>query len=217
MNITKFGHACLLIENNNKKILIDPGVFTFNERFTPEQVGTVDVIVITHNHPDHMSPETIRSFLGMLPAVILGGNEVKADLAKEGIECSVLEPGRKQEIAGFTIESFPAQHGPMPGSVTENHAYLVNNSLLHLGDSYATEDLPIGVKILALPTQGPWARLVDAIACAKTLQPKNVIPIHNAVLKDELGKMFDGYIAEELEKNGIIVKILEVKETWQVA
>ncbi len=99
----------------------------------------------------------------------------------------------------------------MPTDI-ENFAYLINGRLLHPGDSYATDGLP-SPEILALPTQGPWSRVVDAIEYAKILKPKVVVPMHNGVLKDELTPMFDQMIVEALRGQGIAGTILSVGES----
>lgn len=214
MTITKYGHACLLIENNGKKLLIDPGAFTFTPEFTPAQVGPVDVIVVTHHHFDHMSPEAIQAFANMQPVVVIGGEEVKRDLEKEGIKVVVLGPGSPQEIKDFTIESFEAKHEEIPGGIPQNRAYFINNTLLHVGDSYATAGIPRQAKILALPTQGPWSRLVDCLAFAEELNPKAAIPIHNYIYRDEIGRKFDERIQDLLKPKGIEVNILGIGESW---
>ncbi len=56
MKITFLGHACLLIETNNKKIIVDPfisGNPLINGSIKPENLK-VDYILITHAHQDHV-------------------------------------------------------------------------------------------------------------------------------------------------------------------
>jgi L-ascorbate metabolism protein UlaG (beta-lactamase superfamily) len=152
MKITKYGHACLLVEENGKKLLIDPGSYTFDKDVTPELVGPVDVIIITHHHADHMDAGAIKQFLNMRPAAVIGSQQIRNDLETEGIEAVTLEPG-PQQVAGFTVEAIEAAHEPIPGPTPENYAYLINGVVLHPGDSYDISRLPQGIKVLALPTQ----------------------------------------------------------------
>ncbi len=49
MQITHFGHSCLLVEIDGTKVLFDPG--NFSHGF--EGISGLDAILITHQHPDH--------------------------------------------------------------------------------------------------------------------------------------------------------------------
>ncbi len=49
MQITHFGHSCLLVEIDGTKVLFDPG--NFSHGF--DGISGLDAILITHQHPDH--------------------------------------------------------------------------------------------------------------------------------------------------------------------
>ncbi|PKQ22302.1 MAG: Zn-dependent hydrolase, partial [Actinobacteria bacterium HGW-Actinobacteria-5] len=53
MQITHLGHSAVLVEVDGRRILIDPG------NFSGEWHGLtdLDVILVTHLHPDHIDPE----------------------------------------------------------------------------------------------------------------------------------------------------------------
>lgn len=54
LTVRKFLHSCLVLEKEGKRILVDPGLFSFIEnRITPKEIGRVDAILLTHKHPDH--------------------------------------------------------------------------------------------------------------------------------------------------------------------
>ena len=58
VTITKLVHACLLIEINGNRILLDPGIFTWqDERFDLSMVEGIDRILITHEHADHVNAD----------------------------------------------------------------------------------------------------------------------------------------------------------------
>ena len=59
MKITKFPQSCLLIEANNKKILVDPGNLKFKEEYF-DVWNSVDVIFVTHKHPDHCNIDVLE-------------------------------------------------------------------------------------------------------------------------------------------------------------
>ena len=57
MRITKLGHACLELEKDGQRLIIDPGFYT-------EPMGDVQnvvAIVITHQHDDHCFAEQVLS------------------------------------------------------------------------------------------------------------------------------------------------------------
>jgi len=214
MKITKYGHACVLIEDGGKRLLIDPGVFSFDDKTTPESVGAVDAIIVTHMHQDHFMPDILKAFQKLGAAPIIAGEEIKGLAAKEGLEVQVLPPGQDSSVAGFTLKPFAAPHERLPVPGPENIAYLVNGRLLHPGDSYKTEGMPTP-EILALPTQSPWGTLVDTVEYATALKPKWAFPIHNSILKEQIGETFNGYIAQTLANAGIELKTLKVGESWE--
>ena len=74
MKITWLGQAGLLFETEGKKILIDPYFSNSVAKIEPQNYRRIpiderflkikpDVIVITHNHADHLDKETLCHYL----------------------------------------------------------------------------------------------------------------------------------------------------------
>ena len=74
MKITWIGQAGLLIETGEKKIMVDPYLSDSVEAINPKNWRRVavdeslfeediDMIVITHDHLDHLDPQTLERFL----------------------------------------------------------------------------------------------------------------------------------------------------------
>ena len=59
MKITKYNQSCLLIETNNKRILVDPGTIGYDESILNEW-SNINYILVTHRHPDHCNKEAIN-------------------------------------------------------------------------------------------------------------------------------------------------------------
>ena len=56
VRIQRLGHASFLLERDGKKVYIDP--FEIGEE--PDFNDKADILLITHEHFDHCSPEDIR-------------------------------------------------------------------------------------------------------------------------------------------------------------
>lgn len=190
MIIKKFLHSCTLIEENGKRLLIDPGDFVFREgKISPKDLGGVDVILFTHGHADHFSPEALKIILKSKPAVVLAHEEIAKVLTQEGISYDTISAGEKKIVQGFQIEAFGAPHGPsttVPAPF--NMAYKIDNKVLHPGDCITLEG--VTAPVLALPVVGSWMRVVDAIEFAKRVKPQKVIPIHDVFIKESFIELF---------------------------
>ena len=53
MHITHLGHACVLIEMADTRLIIDPGTFAGDLA----GVRDLDAVLVTHQHPDHLDPD----------------------------------------------------------------------------------------------------------------------------------------------------------------
>ena len=75
MKITKYPQSAILIENHkDKKILIDPGSYCYNENFTADNWGKIDILLVTHTHSDHCLPEAIKIIKQNNPDLIIFSN-----------------------------------------------------------------------------------------------------------------------------------------------
>lgn len=204
MTITKFGHCCLLIELNGLRILTDPGSYST----VPEDLGRIDVVLISHDHADHVHVETLKKVIAVNPLVVIYTNpSVGKLLGEAGIEYETLVNGGSVGIQGIQITAHGTQHAEMhpdwPG--TENTGFFIADRLFYPGDAWTNPGQP--VEILALPTAGPWMKLADAVEYAKTIHPKVCFPVHDGILK-QIGTT-NTLPKQLLEPFGIEVRILE--------
>ena len=212
MTIKKYLHSCLLLEKDGKKLLIDPGAFSFIEgKLTPEDIGPVDAILISHKHQDHFEPAILKQFLEFGPTVIQTIGDIRGELDKVGIASELLAPGDHTTIVGFDVQVANAPHGALPLPLPDNAAFLIDG-LLHPGDSFHPEGIA-ACETLALPIAGPWATMVAALELVDKLKPKTVIPIHDAIIKDfMLERMYDRMLKPLLEERGIVFRPLGLGE-----
>ena len=173
VTITKLVHACLLVETDGTRILIDPGSFSWqDERFDPPMVEGVDRILITHEHADHVSLEFVRVALERSnDATVETTPALRAILAEQGIDA--VTDGTPQFIAPH--ERIPIGPGP------QNVGFHVGGVLSHPGDSHSfVETMPI----LAMPFVAPWGSLTIGADRTRLVRPKYVIPIHDWFLSE---------------------------------
>lgn len=216
MQIRKFLHSCLLLEKEGKKLLIDPGIFSFIEQhITPQDIGPVDVILLTHNHADHFDPGILETLLSLRPATILTIPEIGKVLDERGIPYQLIQPGETQTQETFSIHAVRAPHGTLPVPVPDNVGFVVDG-LFHPGDSYEPSAVP-PCEVLALPVAGPWMNLNQAMSLVESVRPKRIIPIHDAILKDFMRKrIYEGPLKSALVPREIDFSPLELGDTLKI-
>ena len=181
MKITKLGHCCLLIEEQGLRILTDPGSYTVEEQ---KSLNNLDVILITHEHQDHLHIESLKVIFGNNPNVILFTNKgVAKILDSEGIKYELLEHNQSKTINGVLFEGFGEVHAEIYRTrpIIINTSYFISNRFFYPGDALYNPQKP--VEILALPVAGPWLKLSEAIDYAREVKPKICFPVHEGMIK----------------------------------
>jgi L-ascorbate metabolism protein UlaG (beta-lactamase superfamily) len=181
MHIKKIAHSCVLIEDKGKKLLFDPGTYAFDDGIhKPEQLSDVDLVLITHEHADHLSPEAIKTIIKN-GAKIVTNASAAAKLKEQGITATVIGSGKRIQVEGFTIEAIDCPHGELPFPAPTNTGFVINDKIFNPGDCLP-KNAP-KTDVLLVPIAGPFLKLTDAIAFVKATKPHIVIPVHEAVLK----------------------------------
>ncbi|QIY68286.1 MBL fold metallo-hydrolase [Streptomyces sp. RLB1-33] len=125
LRLTWTGHSTVLTETDGARLLFDP---VWGERCSPvgfagprrlhpvplplEDLGPVDVVVISHDHYDHLDMPTIRALVGTGArfAAPLG---VGAHLERWGVapeRITELDWHESTQVAGLTLTATPARH-----------------------------------------------------------------------------------------------------------
>lgn len=205
MKIKKLGHCCLIIEENGKRIMTDPGSWTVEEQ---KKEKDIDLIIITHEHGDHFHIESLKEIMKNNPNVkIITNNSVGELLNKEGIKYEVLENKIPKEFFGIELEAHDCKHEEIYeefGQV-QNTAYFIGKRLFYPGDAFYNPRKT--VEILALPVAGPWTNVKSPIKYALEINPKICFPVHDGMLIS-FGSSH-GVPEIFLPKAGIIFKNLE--------
>ena len=127
MQVTHFGHSCVLLDTGSARLLVDPG--TFSRGF--EGLTHLDAVLVTHQHPDHLDPERLPALLAANPdarLVVDIGTAGELDGGRLGTTPETVEPGDAVRIGGATVEVLGGQHAVIHPDipVIPNNAYLVD-------------------------------------------------------------------------------------------
>ncbi len=197
MQLTKYIHSCVLLEEAGEKLLFDPGKFSFNEGLVkPEIFSDVSTIVITHSHPDHVEVEALKQIVAQSGAIVVANSKVAANLQAQNIPVTIMEEG-SQQFGGFTLQAIPTKHEPiLAEELPPVTAFLVNNRVLNPGDSFQPSLFGFeGVELLILPVMAPWLTELAVFDFARRMKPRQVIPVHDGYAKDFFIKLrYDNYI-----------------------
>ena len=222
MKITKYNQSCLLIETNNKKILIDPGNTGYEESLLNEW-NNINYIFVTHKHPDHCNIQAINTIAKRDNAVIYTTNEVVNNI--ELINPIIVKQGDIIDLGNIKIEITKAIHGFFT-SMKYNNQEIFENIGIIIDDGhkkiYSTSDTinfnnNYKCDILCMPFNGNGITLgiVDGVMFAQDIAPELVIPVH---MEHPLPYMNPDteLLKKELDKAGLKYKFLDRKETIEV-
>ena len=168
------GHDGFLLNNKGKNIYIDP--FRIADGLPP-----ADLILITHDHHDHCSPEDVAK-IQQSSTVIVTEPQSATKLAGN---IKIMIPGDSLEVAGITVEAVPAyninkQFHPQGNRWLGFVLAVGEVRIYHAGDTdYIPEMQDIRADIALLPVSGTYVMTAtEAVQAALVINPQVVVPIH---------------------------------------
>src|SRR5882672_4639403 len=78
MKIIKYEHACLVVEEQEQRLVIDPGV----DSVSYNDFANISAVILTHVHTDHFNPEKLTAIFQQNPNVKLFTVQAVADELK---------------------------------------------------------------------------------------------------------------------------------------
>jgi L-ascorbate metabolism protein UlaG (beta-lactamase superfamily) len=149
-----------------------------------------DILLITHEHFDHLSEDDIKRFSDSSTTVV-APRICAQPLSKLPLDKRFVEPGSRLELKGVGVEAVAAYNLNKfrePGRVFHPKAegrvgYLVTLDgvkFYHAGDSDATPEMKsLDVDVAFLPVSGTYVMTADEAAeAAMAMKAKVAVPMH---------------------------------------
>ncbi len=180
LKITFLGHASLAFAYQGKVLYIDPVGNPSGMPIDYSKMPKADIILVTHEHFDHLDPKAISVLRKEQTSIIL--TKSCADKVSGG---TVMKNGDALTVQGIKIEAVPAYNIAQkfhPKGV--GNGYILNFDKTRVYVAGDTENTPEmkqlkNIDIAFLPMNLPYTMTPEMVAdAAKAFQPKILYPYH---------------------------------------
>ncbi len=182
LTITFIGHGTLMFTFDGMTIHVDP----VSREADYTKMPQADLILVTHEHGDHLDPEVIEILRKEDTDIVLSGK--CAEVVPGGI---VMVNGDVKSIGGLKIEAVPAynlvhkrDNGQPYHPRGEGNGYVItfgDKRVYVAGDTENTPEMKAlkGIDVAFLPMNLPYTMTPEMVAdAAKAFKPKILYPYH---------------------------------------
>jgi L-ascorbate metabolism protein UlaG (beta-lactamase superfamily) len=182
LEITFIGHGSLMLKFGDKIIHVDP----YSKLADYAKLPKADLILITHEHQDHLDLQALRQVISPKTTVLL--TEKCAEKMPGGI---IMKNGDIRNVGGITVEAVPAYNivhkrdtGQPYHPKGAGNGYLLTFADKRLYIAGDTENIPEmsrlkGIDIAFLPMNLPYTMTPEMVAdAARSFKPKVLYPYH---------------------------------------
>ncbi|MGZ4936036.1 MAG: MBL fold metallo-hydrolase [Halobacteriota archaeon] len=166
VNVTYLSHSCFEVKDVDHTLLIDP-FFSDRNPKAPAYTGKPDIVLITHEHYDHITAERFNAMIVAPPP-----------MAGKFKRMTVMEHGESKLVEGVRVTMIGATHKSAypSGYVFE----LGGVRFAHLGDTFFDGIQPLqNIDVLFIPIGGYFTmNLAEAARALDTINPNVAIPMH---------------------------------------
>jgi len=193
-NIHWLGHDGFYVEGS-KVVYFDP--------FQISGGPKADIILITHEHFDHCSPDDVAKVAKEDTVIV-----TEADSAQKlSGKVQVLKPGESTEVAGVKISAVPSYNVGKDFHPKANNwlgfvVELDGVTIYHAGDAdFIPEMKDLEVDIALIPVSGTYVMTADqGIEAARAIKPKIAVPMHYGAIvgSEDDAKKFAEALKDEM-------------------
>ncbi len=171
-NIHWLGHDCFKVAGS-RTVFTDP--------FRLKKEDRADIILITHGHFDHCSPEDVRKVQGP-DTVVVATPDCAGKLTGD---VRTVKPGDRLDVGGVEIEAVPSYNTDKEFHTKASHwvgyIFTLDGTRIYLaGDTdHIPEMKGFRCDIALLPVSGTYVMTADeAVKAALEISPGVAIPMH---------------------------------------
>ena len=183
IQIRWYGHDTFTLTHNNITVCTDP--------YKLEKKISADVVLISHNHFDHMSNDDLQKVANE-KTVIVAAKECLGQIKATCKEIIGVIPGQEKNILGIKIKAVPAYNidkinpdtkkpfHPKEDNKVGYVASINNVSFYHTGDSDVIPEMgDVKPDVLFVPVSGTYVMTAkEAAKAVEKIKPKLAIPMH---------------------------------------
>lgn len=209
-----FGHSSVLFSLDGKTVLVDPvfstaaspvsfinRAFRGTDIYRPSDMPDTDLLIITHDHWDHLDYNTVKALRERVGRVVCPPG-VGAHLKRWGYtdtQVTELDWGEDTAVGDMTVYSMPARHfsgrGPKPNQ-TLWASFLINSGGMKIfvsgdtgyGEHFKTIGERFGGVDVAIMENGQynedWKYIhmapAETLQASKDVGARMVFPVHNS-------------------------------------
>jgi L-ascorbate metabolism protein UlaG (beta-lactamase superfamily) len=192
MELIKYGHACVVLCEGERRLVVDPGAFT-----DPTALDGASAVLVTHEHPDHFVADRLRAAMDADPALEIWTNSsVAGQLEGLGGRVHVVGHGDAVSVAGFDVHVHGELHAQIHPEIprVKNIGFLVDGQVFHPGDALTVPDEP--VPTLLLPVHAPWSKASEVIDYVRAVHADQAYAVHDGLLNDTGLGLMGGLLGE---------------------
>ncbi|MGC4804453.1 MBL fold metallo-hydrolase [Micromonospora sp. DT233] len=178
MQLTKYAHSCLRVEDDAGVLVVDPGGFS-----DPAALDGADAVLITHEHPDHLDVEAVTRQLDRRPLRIHGPASLAGVLGDAAEALEPVTPGQSFTAAGVAVRAYGGRHAVIHPDipVVDNLGYLLGGVVYHPGDSLVVPE-DVRVDTLFAPIHAPWSKFSEVLDFIRAVAPRRAFALHDGLL-----------------------------------
>jgi L-ascorbate metabolism protein UlaG (beta-lactamase superfamily) len=216
MKLTKYSHSCLRIADGDRRLVIDPGVYSE----TAEALTDIDAVLVTHQHADHVDALALTAAARQNRYLrIWGPPDIIDQLGRiEALAGRLTAVGPEETFiaGGFPVRTYGGQHALIHSTipVVSNIGYLVADAVYHPGDSFSVPNAV--VEALLIPIHAPWSKVSEVLDFTVAVRAPRAFQIHDGLLNEIGVGMIENHVTRVGARYGTDFRHLAAKEAVEL-